>query len=81
MGNITFTWKQGEYRDNDKNIVSKYFIQSGNYRVSTQGPDDDQIYTSWVRGKPWKSIKVCQGKDGVDKAKAACELHYMRTLK
>ena len=66
--NITLKWEQKD----------KYWMSSDNYRISKQFLSGDAVYTAWVRGKPWKSLQVCKT---IDKAKAACELHYMRTLK
>ena len=66
--NITITWEE----------IDKYCLSGGNYRISKQYLDGEAIYTAWLRGKPWKSLKVCKTSD---EAKAACELHYMRNMK
>jgi len=65
LNNITLTWEQ----------VDKYTESTLNYRVSKQG----DVFTAWVRGKPWEIVKSrCKSADA---AKAECELHYMENMK
>ena len=64
--------------DKGKRVVSKRSIQAGNYRVSKKDSECEYPYVAWIRDNGWQILEPCETSD---KAKAACELHYMRTLK